>query len=219
MSNNGEKQMRKHACGYKFCRGTAGGCAHSLVNGQPILKSIEGVVKDAIQVRIATEREGHRASYHPGLRVALAACPNACTEPQIKDVGIIATMIPAEVGRNCDGCGQCEKVCREEAIIVTRGKAQILPERCVGCGQCISQCPKKAISSHGLRFRILVGGRMGRHPRWAEELCVVDDSDIVDVVQSFLNRITRYAGAGERIANVVERIGVARLREEMFVDV
>ena len=34
---------------------------------------------------------------------ALAACPNACTWPQIKDIGIIATSVPES--SNCDRTG------------------------------------------------------------------------------------------------------------------
>ena len=219
MSNNGEKLRQRRPCGYKFCRGTAGRCPHSLVKGQPILETIEGMVKEAIHVGMASDHKGHRASHHPGLRLALAACPNACTEPQTKDVGIIAIMIPTGVGQSCNGCGWCEKVCREGAIRVTNGKAEIMPERCVGCGQCISECPDEAISSHAVRFKILVGGRMGRRPRWAEQLCVADGPDVVKAIQGFLDRVSRHAGPGERIANVAERIGVARLREKMLVDV
>jgi len=219
MSNNGEKLRQRRPCGYKFCRGTAGGCPHSLAKGQPILETIEGMVKEAIHVGMASDHKGHRASHHPGLRLALAACPNACTEPQTKDVGIIAIMIPTGVGQSCNGCGWCEKVCREEAIILVDGKAQILANRCVGCGQCINQCPERVIGSPGLRFRILVGGRMGRHPRWTEELCIVDASAMVETVRSLLNRIARHARDGERTANVVERIGVAGLRKEVFISV
>jgi len=219
MSNNGENQEQRHPCGVKFCRGTTVGCPNSLVSGQPEIEAIKSVLMEAVAAGAAQQRKGQTGSHHPGLRVALAACPNACTEPQTKDVGIIAIQFPTGVGASCDGCSRCEMVCREDAIRVANGKAQIVPERCVGCGQCIRGCPNDAISSEPLRFRILVGGRMGRHPRWAEQLCIADGPDVVKVVRGFLDEVRRHAGPGERAAKVAERIGVAALREEVAVDV
>lgn len=217
MSDNGA--IHEHPCGIKFCRGTAGGCPHSLVNGQPAIETIKDLVTEAVAAGAAHQHKGQTGSHHPGLRVAMAACPNACTEPQTKDVGIIAIHVPTGVGASCDGCGRCEIVCREDAIRVVNGRAQLVPERCVGCGQCIRECPNEVISSEPVRFRILVGGRMGRHPRWAEELCVADGPDVVGVLQGIFEGISRHARSGERIANVVERVGAARLREEMSVNV
>ena len=57
---------------------------------------------------------------------------------------------------------------------------------------------------------------MGRHPRLAEELCVVDSSCVVKAVESFLERAAHHAKPSERIASVVARVGVAKLKEEMF---
>lgn len=217
MNNNNENP--KYVCAHKFCRGTAGGCPYSLVNGELSLDALERILKEAVVVETASYPDGRRASHHPGLKSAIAACPNACTEPQTKDLGIIAIKIPTHVGPDCDGCGRCEMVCRENAIRIVNGKAQLAPEKCVGCGQCIRECPTGAIGSEPVRFRILVGGRMGRHPRWAEQLCVADGPEVVKVVQGFLDEVRRHAGPGERAANVVERIGVAALREKVVVDV
>lgn len=204
---------------FKACRGAKGVCPNSLLDGRRVSESIESVITNSIQIRKAGRQIVDGASVHPRFRVALAACPNACTEPQIKDIGIIAIVSPTEVGANCSGCGECEKVCREEAINVVDGRAQIQKNRCVACGQCLGRCQKKILRSSELRFRILVGGRMGRHPRWAEELCVVDSSVLARVIRSLLERIVWSAGNGERAANVVERTGLAGLREKVLLDV
>jgi dissimilatory sulfite reductase (desulfoviridin) alpha/beta subunit len=60
---------------------------------------------------------------------------------------------------------------------------------------------------------------MGRHPRWGQELCVVDGSHVVQVVEGFLDKIAQQTKPGERIADVVERIEVTRLRKDFFSDV
>lgn len=219
MSPKDKQPMRKISCRFKACRGTKGGCPHSLVDGRSVGRSIEDAVTDSMQVESASGQNHDGASHRPGLRIALAACPNACTEPQTKDIGIIATVMPVEVGSQCTGCGECEKICREEAIKVIDGEAQILAERCVGCGQCISRCPEEIIRSFGLRFRLLVGGRMGRHPRLAEELCVLDGSVAAEAVRGLLDSIAHHAEQGERTASVVERVGITNLREQVFVNV
>jgi dissimilatory sulfite reductase (desulfoviridin) alpha/beta subunit len=60
---------------------------------------------------------------------------------------------------------------------------------------------------------------MGRNPRWGQELCLVDGSHVVQVVKSFLDKTAQQAKPGERIADVVDRIEVTGLREDIFSDV
>lgn len=219
MSPKDKQPMQNASCRFKACRGTQGACPHSLVNGRPISKSIEDAVRNSTYAQPAGRLIHSGVLHRPGPRIALAACPNACTEPQTKDVGIIATVMPVGIGSDCIGCGECERICREKAIEVADGQAQILTGRCVACGGCISRCPERAIRSSGLHFRLLVGGRMGRHPRFAEELCVVDNSDAAGTVRTLLNRIAHHAKQGDRASSVVERIGVTNLKEQVFFDV
>ncbi len=200
---------------HKVCRGMKGGCPFSLVGDSALSEDIKRAVKDSAWVGTAVKQESTDLRHYCRFKVALAACPNACTQPQIKDIGIIAICVPGEIGADCDGCGRCEEVCREEAIAVRDGIAELLPERCIGCGMCLRECPQEAIESDPVRFRILVGGTMGRHPRWGQELCVVDGSHVVQVVKSFLGKTAQQAKPGERMASVVERIGAGRLREEI----
>jgi len=216
MDNNVKKQ--NHICSYKFCRGTKGTCPYSLVNEQELIEAVKDLAVKATAAKTVNKSISGRKSHHPGLRIAMAACPNACTEPQAKDVGIIAIKIPTEVGEDCNGCGRCLAVCREDAIKLVNGKAQLVPEKCLGCGQCINECPSQSISSEPIRFKVLVGGRMGRHPRWAEQLCVVDGSSLVETIQNFFEKLNRIARPGERAASMVERIGIAGLREETSVE-
>ena len=176
-------------------------------------------MKDSAWLSTAAKRQNNDMRHYNQLKVALAACPNACTHPQVKDIGIIANVMPRRIRSSCNGCGCCEDVCREEAIAVRDGVAELLPERCVGCGVCVRECPQEAIELEEVRFRILVGGTMGRHPRWGQEMCVVDGSNVVQVVESFLDKTAQQAEPGDRLATVVERIEVTRLREEIFSDV
>ncbi len=45
----------------------------------------------------------------------------------------------------CVGCGICEEICPEEAIVMSR-TASVDPRRCKGCGICVDRCPQGALS-------------------------------------------------------------------------
>lgn len=203
---------------YEFnaCRGAKGGCPFGLVSHSLLYEDINRLVRESVWPETAVMLKRDKSSHYLRLKIALAACPNACTRPQIKDIGLIANLVPKRIGESCNGCGKCEETCWEKAIAVKNSKAQLSPQRCIGCGFCVNNCVQEAIESQAIEFRILVGGRMGRHPRWAQELCIVDSSKVVGVIESLLKVIAEKAGQGERMANVVERLEITGLKEKMF---
>ena len=46
---------------------------------------------------------------------------------------------------NCVGCGDCIKVCPDDAISIKNKKVTIHQDKCTFCGKCFSSCPQEAI--------------------------------------------------------------------------
>lgn len=49
---------------------------------------------------------------------------------------------------NCNACGNCEQVCRFDAVCVDNGNYSIDHISCEGCAACVYQCPEEAIQMH-----------------------------------------------------------------------
>lgn len=61
-------------------------------------------------------------------------------------------------------------------------------------------------------FRVLIGGRMGRRPRFAMELPeTVHPSDLAQVIVSVLEQLVRHAGGGKSFSEIAEKVGTIRM--------
>lgn len=54
--------------------------------------------------------------YHHLPKVNIAGCPNACSQPQIKDIGICGYLTPKFTDTECTGCQACIHSCQENAL-------------------------------------------------------------------------------------------------------
>jgi len=56
----------------------------------------------------------------------------------------------ALISLQCDGCGDCKRLCQFDAIQGKMGKRhQVLKEKCIGCGRCFEVCPIRVITMVG----------------------------------------------------------------------
>lgn len=56
----------------------------------------------------------------------------------------------AIISSQCDGCGECVKVCQFKAIEGEPGKKHgVIKDKCIGCGRCFEVCPIKVITMAG----------------------------------------------------------------------
>ena len=190
------------------CRGEQAGCPFTITPLSELREQLTRTLNECGWREFLERSVTGPLLHHHRLKVAVAGCPNACSQPQIKDIGIIASLRPLAVTEDCTGCGTCVEACREGAVEVRDKRALLHPERCVGCGLCVRHCPAKAMESDGLRFRLLVGGKLGRHPRLAIEVASeLHQSQVCGAVLRVIEFIKAHARPDERVGDVVERVG------------
>ncbi|MDD4566792.1 MAG: 4Fe-4S binding protein [Methanoculleus chikugoensis] len=178
------------------CKGTV--CRHGCYDTQGLARAIE-------------ERYGG-CDLPRKLKISVAGCPNNCTRVQLNDIGIAGRRYPL-FADECEGCGACEKVCREGAVRVVGGKVLFSGETCIGCGDCVAVCPQGAVGVASEGLRLFLGGRSGRVLRVGTEADgLVAEEEILDTITKLLDYFRENALLGERLGEMMERVGV----EEVF---
>ena len=143
------------------------------------------------------------------MKIAISGCPNSCTKPQVNDIGTTGVVRPRIIPERCDGCGDCVRACKEGAIKIVDGVAQIDYNMCVYCGICIRICPRSADVADREGYTIFVGGNVGRHPRFAVKLVDFADKEVIfKVIENSIKLFEEEGERGERFGHLIERIGL-----------
>lgn len=183
----------------------ANGCPNQAVPDLALAQRLETILfgKD-LKGFLKTKVEGPLRMHHQ-FRISISGCPNACSRPQIVDIGLIGARRPAAATEPCQKCGACEKACMENAVSPAAGEGFPLfdYQRCVSCGQCIDVCPSGSIKeSRG--YRVLIGGRLGRHPQLGvEQSGIFSHEEIIGVVERCLGHYLMHNIRGERFGEVL----------------
>lgn len=199
--------MSREVKGYQIdtCFG-ASGCPHRAATSDELVEKVERVMADADLLGFLKSRVSGDLKFHHEFRISIADCPNACSQPQIKDVGIIGASTPAITDDPCSACGSCDDACKESAIEVdaTGAIRAIDTNRCVHCGACITACPTGTLDVGHKGYRVMIGGKLGRHPRLARELPgIYDASTVVAMVGDFLAFYKARSTRGQRFAQLL----------------
>lgn len=147
---------------------------------------------------------------HELFTVSLSCCPNACSRPQIADVGLIAAARPRADPAACTRCGACAGACQENAVVLApSGQVEAIDElSCLGCAACIRACPSGALSPGRSGWRVQLGGRLGRRPRLAEELPGLHaPEEAVALAARAAQYLLAHARPGQRLGDLAARRG------------
>lgn len=197
--------MHRDVQGYRIemCFGPSG-CPNRAVAGDDLHARLEKLLESEDLLKFLKARVDGHLKFHHEFRISLADCPNACSQPQIRDVGIIGAAVPAISDADCSLCATCVETCRENALSLgTQGPPVLDAARCVACGQCVAVCPTGTIETGRKGYRVQLGGKLGRHPRLARELPgIYDSQQVLTIVRDCLNLYKARSRHGERFAEL-----------------
>jgi dissimilatory sulfite reductase (desulfoviridin) alpha/beta subunit len=146
--------------------------------------------------------------------ISVSGCPNGCSRPQIADFGLLQAQYPEVDAGKCTGCGECERACREGAIDLETGVARINPGLCLSCGVCIRTCPEQALFPARQGYRVQVGGKLGRHPRLAEELQgIYSREEMLAILKRCLALYQKHYRPRVRFGQVVAEQGADKIQQ------
>ncbi len=182
-----------------------GGCPNIANDSKRLFKRIEKLLKKEDLLGFLKKTVDGDLKFHHEFRVSIADCPNACSQPQIKDIGIIGASLPEVTTDECSMCGACVDLCKDHAISLDNDSQSpvIDSSKCLVCGMCARECPTGTIKEKKQGYRIMLGGKLGRHPRLAEELPEIFNEDqVIEIVQKCIDYYKANSTNGKRFADI-----------------
>jgi dissimilatory sulfite reductase (desulfoviridin) alpha/beta subunit len=200
--------MSEEVKGYQLetCFG-ADGCPNRAVESGKLLERLEKRLKKENLRQFLEKNVEGGLKHHHEFRASVADCPNACSQPQIKDLGILGAVKPILTERACSFCGDCLDACSEDAITLEGpNEAPVIDvDRCVMCGKCGETCPTGTLDFGRRGYRVQLGGKLGRRPRLAEELPgIYSEDDIIDILKKCISFYKAKSKNGKRFAEIFQ---------------
>jgi dissimilatory sulfite reductase (desulfoviridin) alpha/beta subunit len=198
-----ESEMR----GYQLdsCFGPSG-CPNRAIQSDGLVPRIQALLEAADLLGFLKQTVAGKLRFHHELRVAVADCPNACSQPQIKDIGILGACLPATTDNECTRCEACVQVCPEAAVQLDDAAPTPVVDgiRCIACGKCVAACPTQTLVAGQTGYRVQLGGKLGRHPRLATELPGYYDEDgVIKILQDCIAFYKARSSNGKRFAELL----------------
>lgn len=147
------------------------------------------------------------------IKIAVTGCPNSCAKPQENDIGLMG-VVRVKIGNNCTGCSLCVEACRENAIEIKDKKAVIDYDKCIDCIDCLNVCPTNNIIEEKRGWAVFIGGNIGRHPRFGNEITrLVSDDEALKIIDRTIDAFIKNAKEGERFGASIERVGLDKYKK------
>lgn len=190
------------------CKGTT--CKYGLLDSFAVSKEIH---------KRFYEGYGNVSLPHK-FKIAVGGCPNNCAKPELNDVGIIGQRIPTFNSAACQGCKKCAvaKICPVGAAAVVDGVLQIDSQQCLNCGRCIGHCTFDAIVDGTSGYKLVIGGRWGKHTARGRALRKIftDREEALAVVERIILLYREQGKTGERLSQTIERLGFDNVEAQVL---
>lgn len=210
-------RMEDEIAGYQIetCFGP-GGCPNRVILSDELPKKLEGQMSKRDLKAFLKGKVGGPLKVHHEFRISISDCPNACSRPQIADIGLLGASVPEISDQDCSQCGNCVETCKEQAIYLKDGGPFIDRSRCLSCGQCIRVCPTHTLMERRTGYRIQVGGKLGRHPRLGAELPgIYQIEEVLGVVENCLDYYQIACRKGERFGELLGEVRFDQLKNRI----
>lgn len=152
-------------------------------------------------------------------KMGVTGCPNSCTKPNENDVGFMGVAEPVfeeTDEKKCINCGLCEDACPVGGLKLVDGLPVIDREKCVHDVKCVLICPKDVLKIRRQGWNVYVGGKWGKFPQlgvlFAE---FVSDDEGTELAEKILKTYIRLSPKGERLGELVNRIGLETFKREV----
>lgn len=200
--------MEKEIKGYDVSACFGGdGCPNSVTSSAQLARDIEALMKQADILAFLKSQVNGDLKFHHELRVSISDCPNACSRPQITDIGIIGAAVPGITDEPCSACNACVEACPEQAVSLEDQGPDIDTGLCLFCGKCMRACPTTTLDTAKTGYRVLLGGRLGRHPRLGMEVPgILSHDEVLDLVQRCIAFYKANSRGGKRFSHVLTSI-------------
>ncbi|SDL39328.1 4Fe-4S dicluster domain-containing protein [Maridesulfovibrio ferrireducens] len=199
-----------------ICRGIKGGeCRFALFVEESFADRIEKTVIESGWPEFLKSQFGDNISRHKVFSVNAGACPNGCSRPHISDIGLIRACVPVIDNEGCIGCGECVTNCPDDAMQFIDGKVVITREKCLDCGFCTRTCPVEVISCSRKGWRVVAGGRLGRHPHLGSELPgIYSSAEVLLIIFRSLKLWMENYETGKRFGQIMDKVGYDKLLQD-----
>ncbi len=184
-------------------------CPNAVMEISKVEEDLKKLLKEIDFSQKQQERlGGAKPKPHDVFSLAIAGCPNSCCQPQIKDFALQGQAVP-RIGGGCTGCGQCVEGCPDRAITLNEEGPVIDRDLCLNCGQCAGICPTATISIGQRGYRVTRGGKLGRRPRLAGEICALtNEQGALSLLKETIDLLHGEGNPRERLGTLLGRLKI-----------
>ncbi|MBC6929302.1 MAG: 4Fe-4S dicluster domain-containing protein [Candidatus Jettenia sp.] len=200
----------------KPCRGAEVNCPFLIIDSRILANKLQNrLEKSHFTEKLIDKVDGQILPHHT-MKLAVSGCPNSCSMPQIKDFGVHAIEpVSVDTHSKCIECMKCVETCRENAVTVTNNQVTIDKEKCVHCGLCAKVCPTGSIKAEEKEYRVMIGGKVGRHPKFAIDLLPQADEPTTLKALDVCADIILSNKTEHRFRTLIEQQGIEEIKKRI----